>query len=402
MILVMQESRASSMLFVVVILAAVPLACTKPLSARRDAGEVKDASAEDRAADLPVEATALPDLPADQAVLPDLATPDLTDVGGLPKLFRIENHTDRTAYATVDPTVACHVFTDFGWMDCSFFGLSCLVSCSTAPASGDCCEQCEQPLPALLPIGPGESRDVPWNGKLYTRLTGACSTCGCQQETMAQDGTFEASVLVYADYVCNPSPCDRAADGSIVMANPRGSSITVTTPFTVPSADEDVVLAITSLPTTDAGTSPDLGPPDHAPTDLATPGERSPDALPGPFADLPGHTFGIAASNTPPDASSNYFNWPCRSSDLNATYNLIFSDDGTKVHIVRTDPVQEETMDGVLSAQSDAQLVYSIDNHWAGAELVVRIDNGTHAAELAVFGSGVPVVMCIESPMTAS
>ena len=400
-------ARAASRFVWVAVLAALPVACTKPLSVRRDAGAAQDTRREDAAADLPVEAAAPPDLPADRAALRDLAAPDLVDGGGSPKRFRIENQTDRTAYVTVDPTVACHILADAGWIDCSFFALSCLWPCTTVPASGDCCVLCERPLPAVYPIAPGESRALPWDGRLYAQATGTCSACNCQQETTVQIGWFEASLAVYADYLCSPGPCANAPDGSISLAYPRGSSITVTTRFAVPYADEDVVLAIISVPTTDAGMGPDLGPPDLAqadlaPTDLGAMADRATDALPAPFIEIPGHTYQIAASNTAPDASARSWNWPCTPHDASATYDLVFAADGSTVHIVRTDPVQEETMDGDLSEASDSQLVYTIDNHWAGAELVVRIDNDTLVAQLAIFGSGLPVVSCIESPMTVN
>lgn len=158
----------------------------------------------------------------------------------------------------------------------------------------------------------------------------------------------------------------------------------------------------------DAGQSTDAGAGGASPDNLLpsmdarTPSDLAPaDGLPAPFAELPGHTYKIAAINTAPDASARSWNWPCQPHDANATYDLIFSDDGAQVHIVRTDPVQEETMDGVLSEQSESQLVYAIDNHWAGAELAVRIDNDTLVAQLAVFGSGLPVVSCIESTMVS-
>jgi hypothetical protein len=43
-----------------------------------------------------------------------------------------------------------------------------------------------------------------------------------------------------------------------------------------------------------------------------------------------------------------------------------------------------------------------IDNSWAGAQLIVRREGTTLAAQLVVFGSGVPVVSCIDAPMTYS
>jgi hypothetical protein len=255
---------------------------------------------------------------------------------------------------------------------------------------------------------------VPWTGNLYSRVDGHCADCACEGETPAEPGTYWTVTQVFAAYECEQLGCTTAPDGTIVNAQAVGPSVEYGRVFELPLPESEIVLDIVSLPPTDAGAQPDLAPadlvpPDLAPADLVPPdlalpdlavaGERSPDLLPGLFADLLGRTYQIAASNTPPDAGAHSWNWPCKPHDANATYDLSFSADGTQVHIVRTDPVQEEMMDGTLGEASESQLVYPIDNHWAGAELVVRNDNGTLVAQLAIFGSGLPVVSCIESPM---
>jgi hypothetical protein len=53
----------------------------------------------------------------------------------------------------------------------------------------------------------------------------------------------------------------------------------------------------------------------------------------------------------------------------------------------------------VLARQSASSLLYSIDNGWAGAELAIGHENGVLTGQLVIFGSGLPVVACIESPM---
>ena len=90
----------------------------------------------------------------------------------------------------------------------------------------------------------------------------------------------------------------------------------------------------------------------------------------------------------------------CKSPSENATYNLTFSADGNKVHIVRVDLVQEETSDGNLASQADAVLRYTITTG-LGGELSVWKENGILVAQFALYGSGLPVVLCIQSPMTA-
>ena len=331
-----------------------------------------------------------PDLPR-----PELSAPELPSAAGVPRGFRIENHTDRTAFVPTDPQVGCVDVSGPTMQACNFYTLTCLVPCASIPAGGSCCIQCEQQQPAVIAIPPGGSQAVPWDGNFHTKATGVCSECECQAVTPAGNGTYQAWTHAAADYQCLKSPCNVGSDGLIAMATTNYAGTRVLTTFTIPSPDPEVVLVIDSLPKLDAGVALDLPPP----VDLPVSRDSLPDGVPNAFADVPGRTFQIAASATAPDASARSWNWPCKPHDASATYNLSFSDDGTTVHIVRTDPVQEEMMDGTLSEQSDSQLVYAIDNHWAGAELSVRRDNGVLTAQLAVFGSGLPVVSCIESPM---
>lgn len=116
------------------------------------------------------------------------------------------------------------------------------------------------------------------------------------------------------------------------------------------------------------------------------------------FPEIPGHTFQVAAGNTAPDASA-WFGGACKAPNQTAAYSLTFSADGTKVHIVRTDPVQEATLDGTLVSQTDTRLRYTINTGLGGA-LVVWKESGTLVAQFELYGSGVPVVQCIQSPMT--
>ena len=116
------------------------------------------------------------------------------------------------------------------------------------------------------------------------------------------------------------------------------------------------------------------------------------------FPEIPGRTFQIAAGNTPTDASAG-LGVVCKSPSQNVAYSLTFSADGTKVHIVRTDPAQEATLDGTLVSQTDTRLRYTINTGLGGA-LMVWKESGTLVAQFELYGSGVPVVQCIDSPMT--
>ena len=116
------------------------------------------------------------------------------------------------------------------------------------------------------------------------------------------------------------------------------------------------------------------------------------------FPEIAGHTFQIAARNTPPDASAG-LGTACRAPDEGATYDLSFSADRTKVHVVRMDSVPEATLDGTLAEQTDTTLRYTI-NTGLGGELLIWKESDSLVARFDLYGSGVPVVLCIQSPMT--
>ena len=175
----------------------------------------------------------------------------------------------------------------------------------------------------------------------------------------------------------------------------------------------DVVLDITWLPTGDAGipqdsvygdAKPSIDPTtdaqllfDSAPADRASASDPRSDLLPAAFADLAGRTFQIAASDSLPDAS--LAGRAC-GYDRAAVYDLIFSADGTAVRIVRMDPVQEATLDGTAYQQSESSLVYNLTPTFAGGQLSIRREGSAFFAQLVIFGSGVPVIWCIDAPMT--
>jgi hypothetical protein len=361
--------RAASVLTLGLLL--LPTACKTALTVHRDAGQArKDVATPDPAAK-------------------DLGSPDETT--GVPSGFRFENHTQQTVYVRVDSPVACRMQTASGWQDCSFFELSCMLPCADVQVSQACCVQCGQLAPALYAIPLGGSRTVPWTGNLYTKTTGLCLDCECSEEGPAANGELQASARVFADYECSFGPCQTSPDGKIEMASPRGSASELTVPFTVPMADDLVIIAITALPTNDAAVTPDA-----ASVDVRPAKEAGTDLLPGPFADLPGQVFRIAANAANPDASLD--GRSCKPADDTEVYLITFADDGWSVSI-QPGILQEEPLLGTLKEETGTRLRYDIDA-FAGGELEIHPDgSGGLVARLAIFGSGVPVVLCMEAPL---
>lgn len=100
----------------------------------------------------------------------------------------------------------------------------------------------------LYEIPPGQSRFVAWAGSLFVPADGLCSECQCQQESRAQNEELQASVEVFADYLCSPGLCSTGSDGSITPAYRRGDSLTFNAGFSIPTLEREVVIAITSVP----------------------------------------------------------------------------------------------------------------------------------------------------------
>jgi hypothetical protein len=221
-----------------------------------------------------------------------------------------------------------------------------------------------------------------------------CSDCACEIVTPIPAGSYQAQAFAFPGYRCETEDCFPGSDGVIDQASPVGTSTAITTTFSIPLGSEEVILDINILSVPDAGIAAD------APADTPSSDDSASDDLPSAFAGLPGHTFEIAAVNTPPDASVQG-GTACRSADTSAHYALAFSSDLGQVQITRTDPVQEPIVNGTLSSQSDTRLVYNLTNLFAGGQLTVEIVDGNLVAQYVVFGSGVPVVNCIQSTMTS-
>jgi hypothetical protein len=234
---------------------------------------------------------------------------------------------------------------------------------------------------------------VSWDGNLRASITGACSACECESTTPAASGPYQASTHAYPAYTCQQPSCSADGSGLIAMAIPDGAETRIVTSFSIPGPDPKVVLVIDTLRGLDAS-----APPDTAPADLVVTHDTLPDGIPDTFTALPGHSFEITANVTPPDASAPR-GYPCQNSYPEVVYDMTFSDDGRRVHLTSDNVPNHATMDGLLTSASSTRLVYSIDDGWAGAELDVRLDGGTLVGQLSIFGSGVPVIFCMESAM---
>jgi hypothetical protein len=98
-----------------------------------------------------------------------------------------------------------------------------------------------------------------------------------------------------------------------------------------------------------------------------------------------------------PDASVD--GRSCKPGDGVATYELRFSSDGASVTIVSGILSQEPSLTGTRREQSATRSRYTLDNAFASGELVLWPDgSGGLVAGLTIFGSGVPVVFCLEAP----
>jgi hypothetical protein len=266
--------------------------------------------------------------------------------------------------------------------------------CDDVTAGKSCCVTCGQAMSQVLYVPAGQGVSVAWDGNIFTKNTALCSDCACEIATPVPAGSYQAQAFAFPGFRCETEDCFPGSDGVIEQASPVGTSTSIATMFSIPFGSEEVVLDINILSVPDAGSVAD------APADSPNSDDPAHDGSPSAFAGLPGHAFEIAAVNTPPDASVQG-STACRSTDTSARYALAFSSDLGKVQITRTDPVQEPIVNGTLSSQSDTGLVYNLTNLFAGGQLTVEIVDGKLVAQYAVFGSGVPVINCIQSTMTS-
>jgi cysteine-rich repeat protein len=178
----------------------------------------------------------------------DAAVSETGDAGaplGTPKRFLIVNATANPVYVDLGHPVQCRTQDGSGWQACEFFGMSCLVGCQYIQPGDQCCESCDAGIPTLLAVPAGGNRTVTWTGSLFAARAGYCSDCSCQEQSLVGQGTFEATVRVYAQYSCvSGQACLEQPDGTIPDAAPQGSFEEYAVQFAVPSADEVVVIAI--------------------------------------------------------------------------------------------------------------------------------------------------------------
>jgi hypothetical protein len=334
----------------------------------------------------------------------DLPTADAMPAVGVPKAFRVENHSNRTIYLQTDFPVDCQMSVFSEWQTCTYFH-SCLLLCPEVKQN--CCVACEQNL-ELYAVPAGQSRSIPWDGRIFVKQSGLCSDCLCDQAFPVTGGDFMAMARVYTDYQCMPSGCQTTPDGIIRMANTVGSYFSTKVPFSLPFAGQEVVITITQLPFQDAGSTDTPAsneitdgklaadtPADPSRADTAR--DLASDVARAALSDVAGRAFKLSANEALPDAGLD--GRSCSTSNPGAVYRLSFSADGTTVTIERTDGPQEAMLTGTLRTTPSAGLSYDLKPTFAGGSLVIQRYGGDLIGQLAILGSGVPVIWCIESPM---
>ena len=169
--------------------------------------------------------------------------PDAGPVVGVPKGFRFNNHTGQTVYVQADPPVACQQQGPSGLEACDFWG-PCMIPCTdVAKLDGNCYLSCPLVL-GLYVIPTGESHFVSWPGMLHQLVRGDCTIGFCGIEVPFPSGSYLGSIAVYVDYNCDSPPCVRDDSGYLGWASGRGASTTVTVPFSIPYASDEVVFEI--------------------------------------------------------------------------------------------------------------------------------------------------------------
>jgi hypothetical protein len=316
----------------------------------------------------------MPDLQRDIApTTPDVGPADLSggdderQLGGVPKGFRIDNHTDSTIYVSGTAPVTCAPNDPSRSEDCSFFTSGCGASCTNMNTSQSCCTLCLTPAPSLYAIAPGKSQVVPWSGMLHTKV--ACAECSCDGESPVPSNVpFRASISVYPAYACTSEDCFPSDTGLIVPAAPAGSPTTYTVVFAVPYLGDQVVFDIGPRLVLDAAT-PDIANGREVAADVPVTVDALPDLeaatdngdgpRPVPagvpqdgssavFAGIPGETF-VIGSETPPEDASVASGIACSPPSMPAHCTVLFSASGAEKEISRTDSVQELICLGMLT-----------------------------------------------------
>jgi hypothetical protein len=163
-----------------------------------------------------------------------------------PIVFRIVNQTDTTVY--IDGNRPLVGEGEAPGSEFAMEPLGCTLGCDELPESGDCCVQCDQEWPRVVPLEPGASYDTSWDGNLFTRNVGSCSMCQCQDRLPIAPGGYAARVTAYADIQCIVEPCGPEPDGKIGGVMGSGANLDFRSTFSVPSESSVVVVEITAAP----------------------------------------------------------------------------------------------------------------------------------------------------------
>jgi len=162
-----------------------------------------------------------------------------------PQFLRIENATDATIYVSATGgSIACEN-TEEPSEPCRFFPFDCMDDCASVSPMVGCCIDCEAAAPEVYEIGPGDSREFPWDGNVHVRRSGHCGECDCQQSLPIQNGTYEAVVEAYRGYECEPAlDCGAPIAGTIYSATPSGAASEHRTKFSIPAGGVEVVVVV--------------------------------------------------------------------------------------------------------------------------------------------------------------
>jgi hypothetical protein len=96
-------------------------------------------------------------------------------------------------------------------------------------------------------VGPGETYEVPWNGKTFAQSAGGCSKCQCQEASGAQ-GKYQATVSAWDAYTCESPGCKPDAEGVVEGATGSGTMSTQRVSFSVPAAVDAITLELKAAP----------------------------------------------------------------------------------------------------------------------------------------------------------
>jgi hypothetical protein len=119
-----------------------------------------------------------------------------------------------------------------------------MLSCAdVAKLDGNCYLSCPA-IGGLFVIAPGASYFQSWPGTLHQGVRGTCTLGVCDNEVPVPSQSFQASIAVYTDYVCNSPPCILDNAGVLYWAFGQGASTTYVVPFSIPYPNDEIAFDI--------------------------------------------------------------------------------------------------------------------------------------------------------------